>query len=174
MALFSHPPLSTSLLSFTHPILSVLCKLADTHKRETQAAKIGKEYEARGGDYENEAGSKNKPEKGPPQKKSEAEKKAESTNAKTAGDGDGEEKPKANEKKKGTGRPKSGEGAPVKKEKKVAREGLRKSSRQAGKSAENGSDGGTDGGVKSGAKRKNAGAGAGDEESAAKKGKTKK
>jgi hypothetical protein len=39
-----------------------------------QAAQIGKEYEARGGDYENEPGSKNKPKKGPPEKKSESTK----------------------------------------------------------------------------------------------------
>jgi len=47
-----------------------------------KAAKIGKEYEAQGGDYENEPGSKNKPEKGPPQKKSESTKKAELSEAK--------------------------------------------------------------------------------------------
>jgi hypothetical protein len=43
-----------------------------------KAAKISKEYEARGGDYENEPGSKDKPQKGPPVKKSEEEKKSES------------------------------------------------------------------------------------------------
>jgi len=43
-----------------------------------KAAKISKEYEARGGDYENEPGSKDKPQKGPPVKKTEEEKKDES------------------------------------------------------------------------------------------------
>ncbi|KAH8590741.1 hypothetical protein B0O99DRAFT_490770, partial [Bisporella sp. PMI_857] len=35
-----------------------------------KAAKLSKEYERRGGDYENEAGSKNKPQKGAPEEKS--------------------------------------------------------------------------------------------------------
>jgi hypothetical protein len=39
--------------------------------------KLAKEYEARGGEYENEAGSKNEPEKGYPKAKSESKKKAE-------------------------------------------------------------------------------------------------
>jgi hypothetical protein len=39
--------------------------------------KLAKEYEAQGGGYENEAGSKDKPEKGYPQPKSEARKKDE-------------------------------------------------------------------------------------------------
>ncbi|TVY82467.1 hypothetical protein LSUE1_G003468 [Lachnellula suecica] len=47
-----------------------------------QANKIGKEYEARGGDYENEPGSKDKPEKGAPVKKSNAEKEAETKETK--------------------------------------------------------------------------------------------
>jgi hypothetical protein len=42
-----------------------------------QASKLAKEYEAEGGEYENEAGSKNEPEKGAPHHKSEAKKKAE-------------------------------------------------------------------------------------------------
>jgi hypothetical protein len=42
-----------------------------------QASKLAKEYEAQGGEYENEAGSKNEPKKGAPQHKSEAKKKAE-------------------------------------------------------------------------------------------------
>lgn len=42
-----------------------------------QASKLAKQYEAQGGDYENEAGSKNEPEKGAPHHKSEARKKAE-------------------------------------------------------------------------------------------------
>ncbi|TVY34325.1 hypothetical protein LOCC1_G008279 [Lachnellula occidentalis] len=42
-----------------------------------KAAKIGKEYESRGGDYTNEPGSKDKPQKGTPVKKSPAEKKSE-------------------------------------------------------------------------------------------------
>ena len=39
-----------------------------------QAAKAAKEYEERGGDYENEPGSKDKPKKGPPEQKSETTK----------------------------------------------------------------------------------------------------
>lgn len=98
-----------------------------------QAAKIGKEYEARGGDYENEPGSKNKPEKGPPQKKSEATKKAETSKKdKDADEVDGEEKPKANEGKKARGRPK-GDGAKAKKAKKEPRQGERSSARQKGR-----------------------------------------
>ena len=45
----------------------------------TQAGKIGEEYEAQGGDYVNEAGSKNEPKKGPPEKKSEEQKTAETS-----------------------------------------------------------------------------------------------
>ncbi|TVY37598.1 E3 ubiquitin-protein ligase rnf213-alpha [Lachnellula subtilissima] len=48
-----------------------------TQPTDPQAAKIGKEYEARGGDYTNEPGSKDKPQKGPPVKKSPSEKKSE-------------------------------------------------------------------------------------------------
>lgn len=47
----------------------------------SKAAKIGKEYEAKGGDHESEPGSKDKPEKGPPQKKSAAQKKEETAAA---------------------------------------------------------------------------------------------
>lgn len=39
--------------------------------------KLAKEYEAQGGDYENEAGSKNKPKKGKPKAKSAETKKRE-------------------------------------------------------------------------------------------------
>ncbi|KAH8678613.1 hypothetical protein BGZ60DRAFT_401442 [Tricladium varicosporioides] len=100
-----------------------------------KATKIGKEYEARGGDYENEPGSKDRPQKGPPQKKSVSEKEAENSKpVKTGrekddeneenidldkaeqvnkeedvGGGDRasgeEEKPKANEGKQARGRP---------------------------------------------------------------------
>ncbi|KAB5566723.1 hypothetical protein GE09DRAFT_1107986 [Coniochaeta sp. 2T2.1] len=42
-----------------------------------KASKLAKEYEGQGGEYENEAGSKNEPEKGVPHHKSEAKKKAE-------------------------------------------------------------------------------------------------
>lgn len=61
------PLLFSPLKPFTEP----------TSDTRLQAAKIGKEYEAKGGDYENEPGSKNKPQKGPPEKKSEEEKKSE-------------------------------------------------------------------------------------------------
>ena len=37
--------------------------------RSKQAAKLSKEYEKQGGDYENEPGSKNKPKKGTPEPK---------------------------------------------------------------------------------------------------------
>ncbi|KAJ0385219.1 hypothetical protein COL922a_006815 [Colletotrichum nupharicola] len=42
-----------------------------------KASKLAKEYEKQGGDYENEAGSKNEPKKGEPEKKSESKKKKE-------------------------------------------------------------------------------------------------
>ncbi|PMD62707.1 uncharacterized protein K444DRAFT_627596 [Hyaloscypha bicolor E] len=139
-----------------------------------KAAKIGKEYEARGGDYENEPGSKNKPEKGPPQKKSEATKKAETSASKSASnnnkskskpeadDGDdeekGDEKPRANEGRKARGRPKGEGGAGAKaKESREPRLGERSSARQKGDKAEEPAAGGK--------KRKSAGG----EESAAKK-----
>jgi hypothetical protein len=119
-----------------------------------QAAKISKEYEAQGGEYENEAGSKNKPVKGPPQKKTEKEKSDEmkSGSKKRKSDvsvakeddehdeedadeaEDKEEKAKPNTGKK-RGRPASnGSGAKKQKVEKPKREGTRKSSRSAGKS----------------------------------------
>jgi hypothetical protein len=147
--------------------------------RKPQAAKIGKEYEARGGDYENEPGSKNKPEKGPPQKKSAATKKAETSASKSASNNKskpkpkaddvdeeeeeeeeekGDEKPKANEGRKARGRPKGEGSAGAKaKERKEPRQGERSSARQKGDKAEEPAAG-----VK---KRKSAGG----EESAAKK-----
>jgi hypothetical protein len=145
-----------------------------TNTRKPQAAKIGKGYEARGGDYENEPGSKNKPEKGAPQKKSEAAKKAETSASKSASnnnnskpkpeadDGDdeekGDEKPRANEGRKARGRPK-GEGSAGAKarESREPRLGERSSTRQKGDKAEEPAAGGK--------KRKSAGG----EESAAKK-----
>ncbi|KAI5919561.1 hypothetical protein F4810DRAFT_686703 [Camillea tinctor] len=42
-----------------------------------KANKLAKEYEKQGGSYENEAGSKNEPQKGDPQPKSEGKKKKE-------------------------------------------------------------------------------------------------
>ncbi|KAK1913536.1 hypothetical protein P3342_005473 [Pyrenophora teres f. teres] len=42
-----------------------------------KASKLSKEYEKKGGGYENEAGSKNEPKKGAPKKKAEGKKKAE-------------------------------------------------------------------------------------------------
>lgn len=44
-----------------------------------QASKLAKEYEKQGGDYENEAGSKNEPKKGEPEAKSESKKKSETS-----------------------------------------------------------------------------------------------
>ena len=93
-----------------------------------QAAQIGKEYEAQGGDYENEPGSKNKPEKGPPQKKSEATKSKE-TKAETNGDSKGTEKKTGNAKKES-------------KPKKEPMKGVRSSSRQAAAGEKRKSSGG--------------------------------
>ncbi|KAI1076857.1 hypothetical protein F5B20DRAFT_554044, partial [Whalleya microplaca] len=39
------------------------------HNMCGQASKLAKEYEKQGGDYENEAGSKNEPKKGAPESK---------------------------------------------------------------------------------------------------------
>ena len=47
------------------------------------AAKVAKEYEAKGGDYENEEGSKNKAEKGPPQHKADDDDKKKKSPAKS-------------------------------------------------------------------------------------------
>jgi hypothetical protein len=82
-----------------------------------QAAQIGKEYEAQGGDYENEPGTKNKPEKGPPQKKSDATK-SEETKAGTNADARGTEN-------------KAGKAKKVSKPKKEPTKGVRSSARQA-------------------------------------------
>ncbi|KAK8116504.1 uncharacterized protein PG998_004785 [Apiospora kogelbergensis] len=43
-----------------------------------KGAKLAKEYEKQGGDYENEAGSKNQPKKGTPEAKSDKQKNNES------------------------------------------------------------------------------------------------
>lgn len=74
-----------------------------------KAAQLSKEYEKRGGGYENEAGSKNEPKKGPPEPKGE-EKQKESKGSAGKKKGEGEangngksdkenEGPGANEKK---------------------------------------------------------------------------
>ncbi|KAI9733809.1 MAG: hypothetical protein M1818_007076 [Claussenomyces sp. TS43310] len=83
----------------------------------TQASKVAKEYEKQGGDYEDEAGSKNKPEKGPPQHKSPASSKAAAAAA--AGDKD----------KDGAAAPKKAKAAKSKKEEPA--QGSRTSARQA-------------------------------------------
>ena len=95
-----------------------------------QAGKISQEYEKRGGDYENEPGSKNEPTKGAPKEKPDEKKDAE------VKENDGEEqskaeKPKANSGKKATGGKKADSNKPKapKKEKKPPAEGTRKSSR---------------------------------------------
>lgn len=57
--------------------MSAIATLQTAHLLNSQLAQanqIGKEYEARGGDYKNEPGSKNKPKRGPPEEKSEATK----------------------------------------------------------------------------------------------------
>ena len=105
-----------------------------------QASKISKEYEKRGGDYENEAGSKNEPTKGAPKGKSDEKKNDEVKDSEdkptaSADKKDStEEKPKANTSKKATGRKESKPKAP-KKEKKAPTEGTRKSARVSGKRA---------------------------------------
>ncbi|KAI4179855.1 MAG: hypothetical protein LQ346_007103 [Caloplaca aetnensis] len=108
--------------------------------RKLQGMKIAKEYEKKGGSYENEAGSQNKPAKGAPEPKSDEQKDEE-----TKDDSDDKpqeekkeekkEKPKANSGKKATGKKEKGESrakAP-KKAKKTPTEGTRKSSRIGGK-----------------------------------------
>ncbi|KAL8678325.1 MAG: hypothetical protein Q9186_005315 [Xanthomendoza sp. 1 TL-2023] len=94
--------------------------------------KISKEYEKKGGDYENEAGSKNEPSKGAPEAKSEEEKKDESKGSDEKKE-DKADKPKANSGKKATGKKAETKAKAPKKEKKVPTEGTRKSSRIGGK-----------------------------------------
>lgn len=50
---------------------------SDDTLTQNQASKLAKEYEKQGGEYENEAGSKNEPKKGEPEAKSNSKKKAE-------------------------------------------------------------------------------------------------
>ena len=91
-----------------------------------QASKLSKEYEKEGGGYENVAGSKNEPAKGPPEAKSEAIKKEE---VKTDNqEKDTKEKPKANSAKKATGK-KGDSKTKAPKEKKELATGTRKSTR---------------------------------------------
>ncbi|KAL8920549.1 MAG: hypothetical protein Q9208_006171 [Pyrenodesmia sp. 3 TL-2023] len=102
--------------------------------------KIAKEYEKKGGSYENEAGSENKPNKGAPEPKSDEQKDEETKDAsddkqEEEKKDEKKEKPKANSGKKATGKKEKGESkakAP-KKEKKTPTEGTRKSSRIGGK-----------------------------------------
>ncbi|KAL8839393.1 MAG: hypothetical protein Q9170_001787 [Blastenia crenularia] len=100
----------------------------------TQGQKIAKEYEKKGGDYENEAGTENKPTKGAPEPKSDEQKKDET---KEASDNKPEEKekekPKANSGKKATGKKGESKAKAPKKEKKTPTEGTRKSTRIGGK-----------------------------------------
>lgn len=156
-----------------------------------KAAKIGKEYEAQGGDYDNEAGSKNKPEKGPPTKKSEAQKKDESKVSTVCGESlllvcarsgvliflytatvmsDSSnttlQESGTTTTTKGRGRPKGA--ATKKKEKTEPQKAARSSARQAGKKA----DDGEVGTATKGKKRKSAGNDG--EEGAAKKSKKDK
>ena len=81
--IYPQSSLSVSLFWSSHPLRNSNLTI--------QAAKIGKEYEAQGGSYTNEAGSKNKPVKGPPQKKSEKEKSAEMNTSKKRDDGEDDE-----------------------------------------------------------------------------------
>ncbi|KFY04055.1 hypothetical protein V494_00421 [Pseudogymnoascus sp. VKM F-4513 (FW-928)] len=64
-----------------------------------KAAKIGKEYEARGGDYEDVPGSKNKAQKGPPEKKSAAQKEDGTAIERPSGSGSGERRKKEKKEK---------------------------------------------------------------------------
>ncbi|KAL9585054.1 MAG: hypothetical protein Q9212_001744 [Teloschistes hypoglaucus] len=101
-----------------------------------KGAKIAKEYEKKGGDYENEAGSKNEPSKGAPEPKSAEEKKDETkTDAVEKKDDKKEEKekPKANSAKKATGKKAETKAKAPKKDKKTPTEGTRKSTRISGK-----------------------------------------
>ncbi|KAI4205818.1 MAG: hypothetical protein LQ350_000003 [Teloschistes chrysophthalmus] len=103
-----------------------------------KGAKIAKEYEKKGGDYENEAGSKNEPSKGAPEAKSAEEKKDETkTDAAEKKDEKKEEKekPKANSAKKATGKKAETKAKAPKKDKKTKTptEGTRKSTRISGK-----------------------------------------
>ncbi|KAJ4356302.1 uncharacterized protein N0V89_004333 [Didymosphaeria variabile] len=109
-----------------------------------RASKLSKEYEKRGGDYENSPGTKNEPQKGTPQPKpsgkkqkeeKKANKEADSPPPDDGGEKQEEEKPKANTAKKAS--PAAGK----KKEKKPV-EGTRKSARVAGKRASVGDEGG--------------------------------
>ncbi|KAI4178827.1 MAG: hypothetical protein L6R41_008186, partial [Letrouitia leprolyta] len=90
--------------------------------------KISKEYEKKGGDYENEAGSENKPAKGAPEPKSDEQKKDETKDG-SDDKQEGKEKPKANSGKKATGKKADSKSKAPKKEKKAPAEGTRKSSR---------------------------------------------
>jgi hypothetical protein len=110
-----------------------------TYVDHLQAAKLSKEYEKKGGSYENSPGSKNVPQKGTPQPKSSDKKKAEEKkDEKEDGEQEDEgniEKPKANTSKKtktGGATKKSNRGAAAKKDKAPV-EGTRKSARQAEK-----------------------------------------
>ncbi|PQE22492.1 ankyrin repeat protein [Rutstroemia sp. NJR-2017a BVV2] len=113
-----------------------------------KANKVAKKYEEEGGDYENEAGSKDKPKKGLPEKKTEAEKSSElkeaaeekkdaeetkeEAAAETNDKAQDETDEKADDEKKGRGRPK-GAAAAGKKEPKAKKEptqGTRVSARQ--------------------------------------------
>ncbi|KAI4137863.1 MAG: hypothetical protein L6R39_007065, partial [Caloplaca ligustica] len=97
--------------------------------------KIAKEYEKKGGGYENEPGTENKPNKGPPESKSDEQKKEEKGETKEGSDDkqDEKEKPKANSGKKATGKKGESKAKAPKKAKKTPTEGTRKSSRVAGK-----------------------------------------
>ncbi|KAH7061324.1 hypothetical protein B0J12DRAFT_736474 [Macrophomina phaseolina] len=110
-----------------------------------KSAKLSKEYEKRGGDYENEPGSKNEPRKGVPEEKPgkkrqrevEGNENEKGTTGKGEDEEDGEEETKRQKKSdkkveeggaKKAGRPKKRTGKPTKAAK-VAREGTRRSAR---------------------------------------------
>ncbi|KIW08629.1 uncharacterized protein PV09_00585 [Verruconis gallopava] len=108
-----------------------------------KAAELSKEYERRGGGYENERGSKNEPKKGAPQPKSEEQKQKELENSvmsdkrteprEHSGDKSDKENQAPQKQEQKTKGKKTRTFKKGKKERQAPREGTRKSSRQAEK-----------------------------------------
>ena len=103
-----------------------------------QGMKISKEYEKKGGSYENEPGSENKPKQGEPEAKSETEKKEETQedgdateNNEDASKESAKDKPKANSGKKAATKKADAKPKAPKKDKKEPAKGTRQSSRIA-------------------------------------------
>merc|ERR1711881_623546 len=104
-----------------------------------KAAQLSKEYEARGGGYENEGGSKNEPKKGTPEPKSDKKKEKDEEKEDSSKDKKEEKEASTEKSDKENQGPKKQEKANEKKPRKEQkaksepREGTRKSSRQAEK-----------------------------------------